>query len=173
MHTPSDTPSAPTIRPALPTDAAVISALIGQYVASGALLPRAPEFVAERALDFLVAVAGSAGRVVGCVHLEEYSPTVAEVRSLAVDPAYQGRGVGVALADAAERLARRRGYAILFAVSNNEDFFRSRGYGPREIPELDRERSEVSRFKGVYAKDLGGPAANTDYRPESATSPEG
>ena len=29
---------------------------------------------------------------------------------------------------------------------------------PREIPELDRERSEVSRFKGVYARDLAAPA---------------
>jgi hypothetical protein len=60
-----------------------------------------------------------------------------------------------AFADAVERLAREREYATLFAVSNNEAFFRSRGYAPREIPELDRERSEVSRFKGVYAKELG------------------
>jgi N-acetylglutamate synthase-like GNAT family acetyltransferase len=141
------------IRRARPSDAAVISSLIHQHVASGTLLPRSPEFVAERAIDFLVATVDD--RVIGCVHLEEYSPSLAEVRSIVVDAAYQGRGVGVALVNAVERLARTREYRTLFAVSNNEAFFRSRGYLSREIPELSRERSEVTRFKGVYAKDLG------------------
>ncbi len=35
-----------------------------------------------------------------------------------------------------------------------DQFFKSLGYDERYIPELDRERSEVSRFKGVYAKDV-------------------
>ncbi|MFN2564505.1 MAG: GNAT family N-acetyltransferase [Gemmatimonadaceae bacterium] len=145
--------SSPAIlRRARASDAAAISSLIQQHVASGTLLPRAPEFIAERAIDFLVATVD--GRVVGCVHLDEYSPSLAEVRSIVVDAPYQGRGVGAALVNAVERLAVRREYRTLFAVSNNEAFFRSRGYAPREIPELSRERSEVTRFKGVYAKDL-------------------
>ena len=141
-----------TIRPAQARDAAAISALIGLYVADGTLLPRTPEFIAERAIDFLVAVAD--GRVVGCVHLDEYSPSLVEVRSLAVDPEHQGRGIGIALVKAGEDLARIRDYATVFAVSSNDEFFRERGYALRHIPELDRERSEVSRYKGVYAKDL-------------------
>ena len=145
-------PTTDVIRPARATDAAAISALIGLHVPSGTLLPRPPEFIAERALDFLVAEVD--GRVVGCVHLEEYSPSLAEVRSLAVHPDYQGRGLGAALMDALEELARLRDYATLFAVSNNESFFRSRGYLPREIPELDRQRSTVSTFKGVFARDV-------------------
>ncbi|MDQ3998391.1 MAG: GNAT family N-acetyltransferase [Gemmatimonadota bacterium] len=140
------------IRRARASDAPAISSLIHQHVASGTLLPRAPEFVAEHAIDFLVATVD--GRVVGCVHLDEYSPSLAEVRSIVVDAAYQRRGVGVALLKAIEGLARTREYRTLFAVSNNDAFFRSRGYLPREIPELSRERSEVTRFKGVYAKDL-------------------
>jgi N-acetylglutamate synthase-like GNAT family acetyltransferase len=141
-----------TIRRARSSDASVISSLIQQHVTSGTLLPRAPEFVAERAIDFLVATVDD--RVVGCVHLEEYSPSLAEVRSIVVDHAHQGLGVGGALMNAVEELARRREYRTLFAVTNNEAFFRARGYLPREIPELSRERSEVTRFKGVYAKDL-------------------
>jgi amino-acid N-acetyltransferase len=146
-------PTGAAVRRARASDATVIAALIQQYVPSGTLLPRSPEFVAEHADDFLVATLD--GRVVGCVHLEEYSPSLAEVRSLAVDPAYRGRGLGAALEEAAEQLARQRGYSTVFAVSNNEAFFSSRGYLPRDIPELDRERSEVSKFKGVYAKELG------------------
>jgi amino-acid N-acetyltransferase len=145
-------PLAVTVRTARAFDARAIEALIALYVPSGELLPRSAEFIGEHADHFLVAMDG--GRVVGCVHLEEYAPSLAEIRSLAVDPACHGQGLGVALVEAAERLARRRDIALLFAVSNNDAFFRARGYLPREIPELDRERSEVSRFKGVYAKEL-------------------
>ena len=146
----------PTVRTAHVRDAAAISELIGLYVADGTLLPRTPEFIAERIIDFLVSEED--GRVVGCVHLDEYSPSLVEVRSLAVDPEYQRRGIGIALVEAAEKLARVREYATVFAVSSNEEFFRARGYDIRHIPELDRERSEVSRYKGVYAKDLSVPS---------------
>ena len=146
----------PTVRKAHIRDAQTISELIGLYVADGTLLPRTPEFIAERIIDFLVSEED--GRVVGCVHLDEYSPSLVEVRSLAVGPEYQRRGIGIALVEAAEKLARVREYATVFAVSSNEEFFRARGYDIRHIPELDRERSEVSRYKGVYAKDLGVPA---------------
>ena len=141
------------IRRARVDDAEDVAALIAGYVSSGTLLPRSAEYVIAHAADFLVA--DREGRIVGCVNLEEYSPSLAEVRSLVVDPAEQGRGIGAALVAAAEDLGRRRHYLTLFAVSNNESFFRARGYAPREIPELDRERSEVSKFKGVFAKDLG------------------
>ena len=149
-----------TIRRARADDAGAMSALIQEYVPVGTLLPRAPDFIMERTLDFLVATVR--GKVVGCVHLEEYSPSMAELRSLVVDPAYQGHGIGAALVSAVEELAARRDYPTIFAVSNNEAFFRARGYEPRAIPELDRERSAVSRFKGVFAKDL--------IRPERATT---
>jgi amino-acid N-acetyltransferase len=140
------------IRRARGSDAHAISSLIQQHVASGTLLPRAPEFIAEHAIDFLVATIGD--RIVGCVHLDEYSPSLAEVRSIVVDAPHQQRGVGVALVNAVEALARAREYRTVFAVSNNDSFFRSRGYQPRAIPELSKERSEVTKFKGVYAKDL-------------------
>jgi amino-acid N-acetyltransferase len=147
---PADVPA--TIRRAQPADAASIESLIQRYVASGTLLPRTVEFIAERAPDFLVATVGD--RVVGCVHLEEYSPSLAEVRSLVVEPAWQGRGIGAALVRELEHLAVRRDFPVVFAVSNNEAFFLSQGYAPRDIPELDRERNAISRFKGVFAKDL-------------------
>jgi len=103
-------------------------------------------------MDFLVAE--DENGLIGCVHLEEYAPSLAEVRSLAVHPSAQGKGVGSALINALERLATRRMYTTLFAVSNRDEFFLSRDFAPRHIPELDRERSEVSKFKGVFAKEL-------------------
>jgi amino-acid N-acetyltransferase len=140
------------VRTARADDAETIEALIAHHVPDGTLLPRSAEFVRERAMEFLVAE--DASGLLGCAHLDEYAPSLAEVRSLAVHPSAQGRGVGVALVNALEQLARRRRYAVLFAVSNRDSFFISRGFKPRHIPELDRERSEVSKFKGVFAKDL-------------------
>ncbi len=141
-----------TIRPATIADADGIVALIELNVPSGELLPRTPAFVTLHIDHFIVAERD--GEIIGCVHLEEYAPSLAEVRSLAVSPTAQGMGVGVALVNALERLARIRGYTTVFAVSNSGEFFRRRGYAERHIPELDRERSSVSKYKGVHAKDL-------------------
>jgi len=140
------------IRRATDRDAPAIRDLIDLYVADGTLLPRTEEFIASHADHFVVAVRGD--RVVGCAHLDEYAPSLAELRSLAVAPDAQGLGVGRALVAAVEDLARRRGYGTVFAVSNDEEFFGKHGFFPRHIPELDRERSEVSKYKGVYAKDM-------------------
>ena len=141
-----------TTRRAKETDAWAIKALIDRHVASGTLLPRSLDFITDYAHEFIVEVAGQ--EIVGCVHLDEYAPSLAELRSLAVHPDWQGKGIGRDLVLATEKLARARGYATLFAVSNDEEFFRRFGFEKRRIPELDLERSEVSRFKGVHAKDL-------------------
>ena len=147
------TEAAREIRRARETDAAAIKGIIDMYVPNGTLLPRSLEFLELNAHEFIVETAGD--EVIGCVHLDEYSPSLAELRSLGVAPAWQGKRVGADLVAATEEFARARGYHTLFAVSNDELFFRKFGFEPRHIPELDIERSEVSRFKGVYAKDLG------------------
>lgn len=138
------------VRSARLSDAAHIKALIDLYVPDGTLLPRTFEFIREHITDYLVATDDDV--VLGCVHVEEYAPSLAEIRSLAVDPGAQGRGTGATLVRAAEELAERRELATLFAVSNSEQFFRGLGYEPEHVPELDRERSEVSKYKGVYAR---------------------
>jgi N-acetylglutamate synthase-like GNAT family acetyltransferase len=148
-------PTSVQIRRATARDAPAIKALIDRYVDSGALLPRAVGFIADHAHDFSVAT-DDRGGIVGCVHLEEYAPSLAEIRSLTVAPEWQGHGVGRALVTAAERLGVIRAYTTIFAVSNIGEFFIALGYQERQIPELDRERSAISRFKGVYAKDVKG-----------------
>jgi amino-acid N-acetyltransferase len=144
------------IRTATPNDAQRIRALIDLYVADGTLLPRTEDFIAAQAHNFVVAEERADGvdAVVGCAHLDEYSPSVAELRSLAVAPGNQGAGLGRALVQGVERLARKRDHMVLFAVSNDEAFFAKFDYAPQHVPELDPERSEVSRFKGVYVKAL-------------------
>lgn len=139
------------IRRAHSNDAPAIRALIDRFTVDGTLLPRTEAFIAHQCDHFLVADID--GRVVGCVHLEEYAPSLAELRSLAVDREVHGAGVGTALVQATLDLARKRGHTTVFAVSNDEQYFARFGFAVRHIPELDRERSEVSRYKGVFATD--------------------
>ena len=145
------------VRRATEFDAAAICALIDTYTSSGTLLPRSIDFVTMYCHEFIVAT-DDEDRVIGCVHLDEYSPSIAELRSLAVSPSAQGSGLGRELVQATIDLATKREYSLLFAVSNDEAFFARFGFTRMDIPELDRERSEVSRYKGVFAKELRAPA---------------
>src|SRR5258708_22292009 len=117
------------IRRAAPHDAAAIRALIDWFVTDGTLLPRTEAFIASHGEHFLVAEED--GRLVGCVHLDEYAPSLSELRSLAVQPSAHGRGIGTALVHATEELARQRGCETLFAVSNDEAYFNRFGFSAR------------------------------------------
>ena len=75
-------------------------------------------------------VAEDDGRIVGCSCLEVYSPKIAELRSLAVLPAYRGRGYGAALTAAAVEEAERRGIPQVLVVTSNREFFERLNFGP-------------------------------------------
>ena|SRR5436309_706765 len=62
------------------------------------------------------------GRVVGSAALELYQGA-ALLRSVAVDPGLQGRGLGCALTEAALRLARERGVAEVYLLTTTAATF--------------------------------------------------
>ena len=62
------------------------------------------------------------GRVVGSAALELYQGA-ALLRSVGVDPALQGRGLGCALTEAALRLARERGVAEVYLLTTTAAAF--------------------------------------------------
>jgi amino-acid N-acetyltransferase len=107
-------------------DVEPIAQLIERYAAEGLLLARSREEIRARLDRFLVLLDGA--KVAGCVALESYGPDFAEVRSIAIDPAAQGKGNGGRLLRAAMQEARRRGYARVFAVTHAADFFLRHGF---------------------------------------------
>src|SRR6266581_6987207 len=119
-------------RRAVRADATQILELVAQYAAQGLMLPRTLGQIAAR-IDNYVVVTDVSGRVVACAALEEYSPSLAEVSSVAVAPAHHGNGFGSQVVLGVERLARARDIEELFALSLTDEFFLSLSYRPTTI----------------------------------------
>jgi amino-acid N-acetyltransferase len=126
------TPSKTTVRRAIRADAGPILELVEPYAAQGLMLPRTLEQIAARIDNYVVAT-DAGGHVVACAALEEYSPSLAEISSVAVAPSHHGHGLGSQVVLGVERLARARDIEELFALSLTDKFFLSLSYEPTTI----------------------------------------
>lgn len=123
-------------RRARPADLPAIHALIAHYAQAGLLLPRSEAELRAHLTSFFVLDDGVG--IAGCVALEPYGPDLAEIRSLAVRPGAQGRGLGRRLVRFAVAMARRRKIARVFAVTDSPEFFLRQGFAlsaRRAVPE--------------------------------------
>jgi len=129
------------IRPAGKDDMAAIRGLIRlfpQHLVQRDL-PRAPSFF----------VAEVGGELVGCCALQVYSRRLAEVRSLAVHPDFQDRGLASELVERCTQRARERGVRELFAVTSETSFFARLGFAT-----FRREKT------AMFLELAAGPSAN-------------
>ena len=115
------------IRPARPEDIPGILALVNEHARRGDLLPRTAESIREALGDWLLAKDDD-GEIVACVALFAYSPTLAEVRSLAVRDGAKGSGWGSTLLKEIILEARQRGIITLFALTRAVRFFERGGF---------------------------------------------
>ncbi len=126
-QSPAEAFTAPVLlRRARPTDVPAIAALIAEYARWGLLLPRSAEAI-ERDIDTFV-VAVDAHGVIGCSALRIYTPTLAELCSLAVAESYHGRGVGGMIVESIVERAQELGIRQLFALTLRERFFNRLGF---------------------------------------------
>ena len=130
------------VRRALRPDAPQILELVSQYATQGLMLSRTLDEIAARIDNYVVATDGT-GRVVACAALEEYSPSLAEVSSVAVAPAHHGKGLGSQVVLGIERLARARDIEELFALSLTDNFFLSLSY---ELTTISRYPEKLARY---------------------------
>ena len=127
-----DSTPSKTVRRAIRADAGPILELVEPYAAQGLMLARTLEQIAARIDNYVVAT-DAGGHVVACAALEEYSPSLAEISSVAVAPSHHGRGLGSQVVLGVERLARARDIEELFALSLTDRFFLSLSYEPTTI----------------------------------------
>jgi amino-acid N-acetyltransferase len=115
-----------TVRKALMHDIPLILNLINDYAAKGIMLPRTEFELSEAIRDFVVVKQGE--QLLGCGALHFYSPTLAEIRSLAVDQSAKTKGVGRLLVEALLREAEAYELDAVFAFTYVVEFFNKVGF---------------------------------------------
>ena len=114
------------IRQATERDVQPIADVVTANARHGQLLPRSAENIRASLRNWLVAEID--GKVVGIGSLLDMSPTLVEVRSLAVLPAYRSYGIGGMLVRALVERARARGIPTVFALTRAVPFFERLGF---------------------------------------------
>jgi len=114
------------IRSAKISDAKAIYSLINSYAERDKMLFRSMADIYENLQAFIVAEGD--GSVVGCCALQIIWSDLAEIKSLAVDEANIGKGVGKMLVTAAVEQAEKLGILKVFALTLEPDFFEKMGF---------------------------------------------
>lgn len=122
------------VRKAAMQDIPPLLDLINGYAARGIMLPRTEFEMSENMRDFMVAYAGN--QLVGCGAMHFYSPTMGEVRSLAVAESHKTHGIGRMLVDSLVYEAKLYGLDAVFAFTYVPGFFAKLGFNEVERGEL-------------------------------------
>lgn len=122
---------AATVRPARITDVARIHQIINSHAELGKMLFKSYAQLYEDLRDFAVAEfvdERGTTTIAGCVAVGLIWADLAEVRSLAVDDAFIGRGVGRKLVEWCVEDARRVGIRKLMSLTYEQAFFARLGF---------------------------------------------
>ena len=114
------------VRKAIMRDIPLILDLINGYAAKGIMLPRTEFELSEAIRDFSVVMLD--GNLLGCGALHFYSPTIAEIRSLAVHEHAKTHGVGRRIVEALVAEAQLYELDAVFAFTYVVEFFRKVGF---------------------------------------------
>lgn len=113
-------------RSAILPDAKQICDLIASYSADGTLLPRTLPEICENIRDFVVAEED--GLIIGCGALHLYGVHLAEIRSIAVDPSYQGGGAGRQIVEKLLAHAKKHHVSCVCLFTRIPEFFARLGF---------------------------------------------
>jgi amino-acid N-acetyltransferase len=123
------------IRKATIQDVKAIHKLLQLYGLRGVLLARPLSELYDHVRDFFVYVDHGENRVVGCCALQFCWEDLAEIRSLAVQPEYKGRGIGHALVKTVISEAESFKTRKIFTLTYEPAFFKNFGF-----KEIDRAK---------------------------------
>ncbi len=115
-----------TVRKARMNDIGPILDLINGYAAKGVMLPRTEFEMSEAIRDFTVVLNGK--ELLGCGALHFYSPTIGEIRSLAVHEHAKTHGVGRRVVESLVREADEYDLDAVFAFTYVTEFFCKVGF---------------------------------------------
>ena len=125
------------IRKAIMSDTESIYQIISDYAKEGKLLPRTYASIYENLQSFIVAVLDN--EVIGISSLTILDRNLAEVRSLAVSPAYVGNGVGKALVKQIIKETENLEITKLISLTYQVEFFSKLGFNRVDKNELPQK----------------------------------
>jgi len=114
------------VRSAKISDVKAINALISSYAEVDRMLFRSLADIYENLQTFIVVELDET--IVGCCALEVIWSDLAEIKSLAIDVAYKGKGIGRGLVVAAVEQAAKLGVPKVFALTLEPVFFEKSGF---------------------------------------------
>jgi len=114
------------VRKAQLSDVPRMMPLLNEYAKQAEILPRMEADVYQSIRDWVVAEAG--GKIVGMGSLLIMWGDLAEIRSLVIDPACQGQGVGRAIVSQLLAEARALELPRVFALTRKPGFFLKMGF---------------------------------------------
>ena len=103
-----------------------IRKIVSYYAEKEMMLHRSEAELLHHLDEYFVAVIDS--EVVGCMGLGHPFNGMSEIKSVAVDANYPGRGIGVALLSHCEKVAKERGYRTIFALTYIPTYFTRAGW---------------------------------------------
>jgi len=116
------------IRRARTRDVRAIGGLVDDNIGSGRLLGKATVTLYEDVQEFWIAERVDDGQVVGCGALHIMWQDLAEIRTIAVRPDCQGKGIGHQLVEALLGSARELGVRRVFVLTFAVGFFADHGF---------------------------------------------
>ncbi|RJQ22843.1 MAG: N-acetyltransferase [Nitrospiraceae bacterium] len=114
------------IEKAVIKDAKTIHAFVNQFARKDEMLPRSLNEIYENIRDFFKCL--DDGKIVGVAALHILWEDLAEIRSVAVSTAYQGKGIGKKLVKKCIVEAQALGLEKVFALTYQPGFFRELGF---------------------------------------------
>jgi amino-acid N-acetyltransferase len=135
------------VRPARTCDVTTVRRLVDLYASRRILLDKPTVTLYEDVQEFVVAE-NADGVVVGCGAMHVIWEDLAEVRTLAVDPAAKGTGAGHALLENLLERARAVGVSRVFCLTFEVEFFGSHGF--RELDGAPVEPDVYDEIRRSY-----------------------
>ena len=125
------------IRKARISDVEELLELVNGFASQNLMLPRGPQYLFENIRDNVVIVdEGHGGKIVACGSLHVLWDDMAEIRSMAIHPSYQKRGIGRRLVEFLKEEAGHLGIKRLFTFTLSEEFFARLGFTRKLREEL-------------------------------------
>src|SRR5258706_16477957 len=115
-----------TVRQAGAKDIPAIYALVKEATRRGKILKRSRQDISKAIHHFWIAEEG--GEIVACCAIEIYNKKLAEIRSLAVAPGKQRKGIATGLVKHCLREAKKKRIYEVLAITDRENLFRRLGF---------------------------------------------